>query len=317
MEECKVYKIGVDLGGTNIAVGIVDNNYKIVAGAHTPTLPGRGAEAVVDDIVNCISNALQLSGIDIGECAGIGVGSPGTCDSLEGTVVQAYNLNWFSVPVCRMLTGRLGLPAYLGNDADCAALGETVAGAGKGCSDALMVTLGTGVGAGMVIGGRIYAGHRTLGGEAGHMCICMDGEQCSCGEKGCWEAYASATALIAQGERAATDHPESALARIGKLDGLKIFTAMHEGDETAKEVVRRYCGYVAVGLVNLVNVLYPEVIIMGGGICNQGETLLGPVREYIAEHFFVGRREVMPKLVRAALGNNAGIIGAAAQLAGK
>ena len=312
-----MYKIGVDLGGTNIAVGIVNEENVMVANAHTPTDPGRGAQAVVDDMAECISNALQLSGIGIEECLGIGVGSPGTCDAENGVVVQAFNLGWFQVPVCRMLSERFGIPAYLGNDADCAALGEVVAGAAVGSRDALMVTLGTGVGGGVIIDGRIYAGHHTLGGEAGHMCICMDGEPCTCGEKGCWEAYASATALIRQGERAAAVHPESRLNAMGKLDGLKIFTAMHDGDETAAQVVEAYCRYVAVGLVNLVNVLYPEVIILGGGICAQGETLLAPVRRYIAEHFFVGRPEVMPRLVTAKLGNDAGIIGAAALCGGR
>ena len=243
----------------------------------------------------------------------MGIGSPGTCDASRGVVVQAFNLDWFDVPLCQMLSERLGgIKVYLGNDADCAALGEVVAGAAKGATDALMVTLGTGVGSGMILNGSIYAGHRTLGGEAGHMCICMDGEACSCGEKGCWEAYASATALIRQAERAAAEHPESVLNASGKLNGLKIFTAFHEGDAAAATVVENYCRYVAVGLVNLINALYPEVIIMGGGICAQGETLLGPIRKYIAEHFFVGKREIMPRLVVAQLGNDAGIIGAAA-----
>lgn len=309
-----MYKIGVDLGGTNIAVGIVDENFHIVAGAHTPTSPERGVEAVVDDVVECVNNALLFSGMDLSQCSGIGIGSPGTCDGENGVVVQAFNLGWFNVPVCRMLSERLGLPAYLGNDADCAALGETVAGAAKGCRSALMVTLGTGVGGGIIIDGKIYAGYRTLGGEIGHTCICLDGEMCSCGQRGCWEAYASASALIRQGEAAAVEHPESSLAKMGRLDGLKIFTAMHEGDETASEVIRRYCRYVGVGLVNMVNSIYPEVIIMGGGICNQGEALLGPVREFVAEHFFVGNRQVMPRIVRAELGNDAGIIGAAALL---
>lgn len=308
-----MYKIGVDLGGTNIAVGVVNEENAIVASAHTPTTPERGAEAVVTDIANCIANALQLGGIELKECLGIGIGSPGTCDAANGVVVQAFNLGWFNVPVCQMLSDHFnGIDVHLGNDADCAALGEVVAGAAKGAEDALMVTLGTGVGGGVIIDGHIYAGHRTLGGEAGHICICMDGEPCSCGEKGCWEAYASATALIRQAERAAAAHPESALNNVGKLNGLKIFTALHEGDQTAIDVLNSYCRYVAVGLVNLINVLYPEVIILGGGVCAQGETLLSPIREYIAEHFFVGKREVMPRLVVAELGNDAGIIGAAA-----
>ena len=307
-----MYKIGVDLGGTNIAVGVVDENYTMVATAHTPTGAERGADAVIADIANCIDNALLLSGIEVSECAGIGIGSPGSCDAAKGTVRHAYNLNWFDVPVCAKLSERFGIPAYLGNDADCAALGEVVAGAARGSEDALMVTLGTGVGGGMIIGGKIYAGHNTLGGEAGHMCISMDGEPCSCGQKGCWEAYASASALIRQGEKAARENPESKLAQMGKLDGLKIFTAFHEGDAAARAVVEQYCRYIGVGLVNLINFVYPEVIILGGGVCAQGETLLAPVREYIAENFFVGKRELMPRLVKAALGNDAGIIGAAA-----
>ncbi len=307
-----MYRIGVDLGGTNIAVGLVNEENVMVATAHTPTKPERGPEAVIADICSCIDNALLLSGVDIEECAGIGIGSPGTCDSERGVVVQAFNLGWFDVPVCEKLSERFGIKARLDNDANCAALGETVAGAAKGAEDVLMITLGTGVGGGMIINGSIYAGHGNLGGELGHICIAMDGEQCSCGEKGCWEAYASATALIRQGERAAAAEPASKLNEMGKLNGLKIFTAMHEGDETARRVVADYCRYVAVGLVNLVNCIYPKVIILGGGICAQGETLLSPIREYMAEHFFVGKRELMPELRQAQLGNDAGIIGAAA-----
>lgn len=307
-----MYRIGVDLGGTNIAVGIVNENNEMTASAHTPTRAERGADAVIADICNCIDNALLLSGTELGECAGIGIGSPGTCDSEKGVVVQAFNLDWFNVPLCEKIRDHFGIPVKLDNDANCAALGETVAGAARGADDVLMITLGTGVGGGMILKGKIYAGYRNLGGELGHTCIAMDGEECSCGEKGCWEAYASATALIRQGEWAAAAHPESRLNELGKLDGLKIFTAMHEGDETAKQVVEDYCRYVAVGLVNLVNCVYPQVIILGGGICGQGETLLSPIREYMAEHFFVGKRELMPEIKRARLGNDAGIIGAAA-----
>jgi len=307
-----MYRIGVDLGGSKIAVGLVDEDNKIVSKAWTPTRAEAGAEGIVGDILMCVSNALTLYGADIRECAGIGVGSPGTCDVENGTVRNAHNLGWFGVPLCQMLSERTGLPAYVDNDANCAALGEVVAGAAVGCSSALMITLGTGVGGGLIINGKIYSGHRTLGGEFGHSCIMMGGELCSCGKRGCWEAYASATALIRQAERAAEAQPDSALNGLKPLDGEKIFAAAAGGDAAATEVVDKYCEYVAVGIVNLINGIYPQTIIVGGGISAAGERLLDPVREYIANNFFVADRALMPELVKAELGNDAGIIGAAA-----
>ena len=307
-----MYTVGIDLGGTNITAGVVDEDYNIVAKAVVPTQVERDTLAMVLDIGGCINKALYAAGVDMYDCRAIGIGSPGSCDTARGMVIHAYNLGWFDVPIGRMLGERFGVPVYLGNVADCAALGEVVAGAAKGSDSAVMVTLGTGVGGGLVINGRIFAGHRSLGGEIGHVCIQMDGEPCTCGQRGCWEAYASANALIRQAERAVTDHPESALASAGKLDGLKIFTAANEGDGTAAAVVRKYCEYVGVGLVNVVNSFFPEVIILGGGISNAGEALLAPVREYVAEHFFVGDKRFLPRIVKATLGDDAGVIGAAA-----
>lgn len=305
-------RIGIDLGGTNIAVGLVNEKNEIEAKAWTPTRPDIGAEGIVDDMVSCISNALLMAGADIADCASIGLGSPGTCDVAGGSVRNAHNLGWSGVPVCAMLTERTGLPATLDNDASCAALGEVIAGAAKGCSSALMVTLGTGVGGGLIIDGSIFSGFRSLGGEFGHICIDMDGDECTCGERGCWEAYASATGLIHQANEAVKAHPDSTLAQLGELDGRKIFGAAADGDKIACAVVKKYCEYVGIGLTNLINCIYPEAIILGGGVSAAGEQLLGPVREYINKHFFVKDRSLAPKLVRAELGNDAGIIGAAA-----
>jgi len=306
------YTVGVDLGGTNIDVGVVDANYSCVAAAHTPTLPRRGAQAVLDDIARCVRESVGRAGLSLSGLSAVGIGSPGSCDALSGKVFNAHNLGWFGVPVREELGRRLGLPVFLGNDADCAALGETVAGAARGCSDVLMVTLGTGIGGGIVAGGRVYAGHRSLGGELGHMCIEMDGEPCTCGQRGCWEAYSSATALIRRAEAAAARRGDSVLSTLRPLDGLKIFTAADGGDEAASEVVEEYIRCLGVGLVNMINVLYPEVVLLGGGISRQGERLLTPLREYVAGHFFVGIREVMPRIEVASLGEKAGIIGAAA-----
>lgn len=306
------YRIGVDLGGTNIAAGIVDGVHRIVGSASVPTDSSRGAAGVADDIVRCIALALEKAGASLADCTALGVGSPGSCDMENGVVRNAHNLGWESVPLCALLRERTGLPAFVANDADCAALGEVVAGAARGCSSALLITLGTGVGGGLVIDGRIFSGFRSLGGEFGHMCIAMDGEDCTCGERGCWEAYASATALIRQGREAAAAHPESALARLERLDGRSIYAAAAAGDAAAAAVTARYAAYVGVGLVNLVNALFPEVILLGGGVAGAGEALLAPVRAYAAAHYFVRGAAALPDIRAAALGNDAGIIGAAA-----
>lgn len=306
-------RIGIDLGGTKIAAGVIDENYSLLSRAEVPTRASLGAEAVIADMAECARMALAEAGYGISDCAGAGIGSPGLCNTAEGSVRNAHNLGWYGVPVCDMLSKELGIPVKVDNDANCAALGEVVAGSAKGSRSALMVTLGTGVGGGIIINGEIYSGWQSLGGEIGHMCIVMDGEQCSCGEKGCWEAYAASSALVRQAEKAAAEHPESALAACaGELNGKKIFAAVAEGDAVAKAVVERYCAYVGVGIVNLVNAIYPETIIVGGGISAVGETILGPIREYIGEHFFASKKELMPALVQAELGNDAGIIGAAA-----
>ena len=307
-----MYRIGIDLGGTNIAVGIVDAQQQIVGAAHTPTRTRNGVDALLDDIAQCVHSAMDAAGIGLSDCAGAGIGVPGTCDMQHGVVRNAHNLNWNGVGVTDGLQKRLGIPAALGNDADCAALGEVVAGAARGCESALMITLGTGVGGGYVSGGQICSGHRSLGGEFGHICIAMDGEPCSCGQRGCWEAYASATALIRQAKAAAAAHPASALNTAGAMDGRAIYAAAAAGDETACAVTAKYAEYVGVGLVNFINVLFPQVVLIGGGVSGAGEALLEPVRAYVAAHSFVRDAALLPVIRAAERGGDAGIIGAAA-----
>ena len=309
-----MYRIGIDLGGTNIAVGVVNERHEIVSHTSVPTLAHRSPEAVIADMGDAVQAALDQAGITAADCASIGVGSPGTCDSDRGVVVRAYNLGWYEVPVCQMLTERFGIPARLSNDANCAALAEYVAGAGVGCRNMVLITLGTGVGGGIIIDGKIYAGMRSAGAELGHTVLVLDGEPCTCGRRGCWEAYASATALIRQTGQAALAHPESLLASIPAQDinGRTAFDAAEQGDAAARAVVARYCEYVAAGLTDLVNALAPERILLGGGISRQGESLLGPVREYVAAHCFGQRQGAIPVIAEAKLGNEAGIIGAAA-----
>jgi len=306
-----MYRIGIDLGGTNIAVGIVDDAQRIVSASSAPTRARNGAGALLDDIAACVNEALVRGGLSLPDCSGVGIGVPGTCDTARGVVRYAHNIGWDGVPVTAELSRRLGRPVFLANDADCAALGEVAAGAARGCGSALMVTLGTGVGGGFVVGGRIWPGHRGLGGEYGHMCIALDGELCSCGQRGCWEAYASAAALIRQAGEAAKAHPESALNTV-VLNGRTIYETAAAGDAAARAVTARYAEYVGMGLVNFINALFPEVVLLGGGVSGAGEALLAPVRTYVESHAFVRDAALLPEIRAAALGGDAGIIGAAA-----
>ena len=279
-----MYRIGIDLGGTNIAVGVVDDGHAIVSRVSVPTMASRPAAEVVRDMGGAVEQVLARAGASVADCRSMGVGSPGTCNSADGVVERAYNLGWDHVPVCRMLEQRFGIPCRLSNDANCAALAEQVAGAAVGHDNVVLVTLGTGVGGGIIIGGRIYDGMRGAGAELGHTLLVMDGEPCTCGRRGCWEAYSSAT----------------------------VFDAADRGDETARAVVDRYCDYLGAGLVNIVNALAPEVILIGGGISRQGERLLAPVRRYVERNCFGGKDGAVPVIAPAKLGNEAGIIGAAA-----
>ena len=308
-----MYMIGIDLGGTNIAVGVVDETYHISTVHTAPTRAQLGPEALLDDVAACVRAVMEKDGCDPKACVGVGLGAPGSCDRAAGIVRYAPNLDWHGVPAAKMLSERLGgVKVVLGNDADCAALAETVAGAATGSESVLLITLGTGVGGGLINGGRIAFGFRGRGGEFGHMVIDMDGEKCGCGQVGCWEAYASATALVRQAMRAAQAHPESKLNDLLPLDGRKIYEAAAAGDETAKAVTDKYAEYVGVGLVGLINAVAPEIVLLGGGVSGAGEMLLAPVRRYVRMHAFLKEPALLPDIRAAKLGNDAGIIGAAA-----
>lgn len=242
----------------------------------------------------------------------MGVGSPGACDPQTGVVKRAYNLNWFDVPVCRMLHQRFGIPVRLGNDANCAALAEVVAGAAVGCQDMVLITLGTGVGSGIISRGKILSGLRGGAGEAGHMLLVLDGEPCTCGRRGCWEAYASATGPDPPDPSGGAGASGVTAGSGGGDHRRTAFDAAGQGDAAAKAVVAQYAVYVAAGLTDFVNILAPEMILLGGGISRQGEALLAPIREYVATHCFGQREGAIPTIAAAKLGNEAGIIGAAA-----
>ena len=308
------YRIGIDIGGTKIASGLVDENYRILLKKTIPTLSERPYMEIIEDMAQMVRELISEAGIDSSEIAGIGIGCAGAPDRKNGTILYSNNLGWYNVPLAGELRKLLGIPVSIDNDANAAALGETLAGSAKGSSCVVMITLGTGVGGGIIIDGKIFAGSHHTGAEAGHHVIVSGGEPCTCGRKGCYEAYASTTALIRMAEKSARLHPESQLASSlkenGRLNGMLIFNAVHQGDETARKVLDEYLFYVSEGLVNLVNIFDPEKIVIGGGISAQGELILEPVRRRLAQDVFC-KAVPLPEVVCATLGNDAGIIGAA------
>ena len=245
----------------------------------------------------------------------MGIGSPGTCNADTGIVEYSNNLRFENLPLRDMLQGMLGRKVYIENDANAAALGEALAGAAKGAQSCVCITLGTGVGGGIIIDGKIYGGFNFAGAELGHTVIVVDGEMCTCGRQGCWEAYASATGLINQTRRAMVNHPESAMWQIcedlEQVNGRTAFDGMRAGDPVAKEVVDTYIKYVATGLVNVINIFQPEVLCIGGGICKEGDTLLVPLEAQIRRERYSKYSTHQTRLCVATLGNDAGIIGAA------
>lgn len=310
-----MFTIGIDLGGTNIVAAVVDEKYNIIAKAKTPTAVPRSADLIFDDIAKVCKEAVEKAGLTMNDISSVGLGTPGTVNS-DGVIEFANNLNFDNVPAKDMIIERLGdKPVYVANDANCAALGEAYAGCGNGAKNFIAVTLGTGVGSGVIIDGKIVTGVNNAGGECGHMVIVVDGEACTCGRHGCWEAYASATALISQTKKAMEQYPDSVMHQLakeeGKVSGKTAFDAMRRGDIAGIKVVDQYIKYVACGIINLVNALQPEIICVGGGICNEGETLLRPLRRYIEAERYSVYSKIQTKILKAELGNDAGIIGAA------
>lgn len=312
----KKYRIGVDLGGTNIKVGIVDEQNHIIAKRSVKTYVERPWQEVVKDIGDTVLGLLEETKIKEEQCISLGLGSPGTVDSKTGVVVFSNNFDWHDIPLKKELEHYISIPIFISNDANCAALGETIAGAAKNCKNAVLLTLGTGVGGGVILDGKIFEGGFAGGAELGHTTIIAGGEPCTCGRKGCLEAYTSATALIRDTVKAAKDNPNSEICKICEgnienIDGMTAFEGMRRGDDSAKKVVENYINYLGEGIVNFINIFRPEKVILSGGVCNEGEKLTNPLNEYVKKYSFAGEKSFIAEVVRAELGNDAGIIGAA------
>ena len=311
-----MYRIGVDLGGTNIAVGVVNDDLKIIGRGKVKTKAPRPAEEIFDDIALAVELAVKDAGISMDDVVSVGVGTPGSVNKENGYIEFSNNLEFNQVPAKEMLEARIGKPIYLENDANCAALGEAIAGVGKGVGNFVAVTLGTGVGSGIIVNGKIVSGVNYAGGEMGHTVIMVNGLQCNCGRKGCWEQYASATALISQTKAAMLENKDSKMWQLcnGNVDnasGRTAFDAMRLGDETAQKVVDNYIYYISVGITNIINTFQPEFVCVGGGISHEGETLLAPLRKHVESERYSIYASRQTKIVAAELGNDAGIFGAA------
>ncbi len=298
LEERGPVRLGVDIGGTNIKLGLVDSREQLLLSRSVPT-PAEGPEAVAAEIGRQALKLLEELGVAPAQCLGAGLGVPGT---VEGDMVlYSNNLRWDDVPLVRLLKPYLPMPIEMANDADCAALGETVAGAGAGYRNVVLLTLGTGVGGGVVVNGELLKGC-----EPGHVVIAEGGELCTCGRRGCLEAYASATALKREGARAAGRPVEPE----------EIFAAAEAGDPELRVVAEAYIRRLGTGVVNLINLFRPELLLLGGGVSQQGETLLEPLRAMAKRECFGGEKGKLPEMRIAALGNRAGMIGAASLIKG-
>lgn len=309
------YYIGIDLGGTNIKAGVVDEEFKIIGKASVKTNCPRPAEEICADMARVSEMACSDAGISVNDVEWIGVGTPGIADNKNGVIVYANNLDFHDVPVREYIQKSINKPVYVANDANAAAYGEYLAGAAKGAKNAVCITLGTGVGAGIIVEGKILTGSNFAGAELGHTVIDPAGPKCTCGRKGCFEVFSSATGLIRMTKEAAEADSSSVLNDYFKEDGhysaRHAFNAMRAGDKSGKEVVDKYCRYLALGIANAINIFQPDILCIGGGVCNEGDPLLVPVKELVAQEIYSKMLAKNTKIVVAMLGNDAGIIGAA------
>jgi glucokinase len=306
--------VAVDLGGTKIAIGLVNDGYRVLARDECPTQASEGVAAVVERLASAVERLAVSSGL--GSLYGVSVAAAGGIDSVQGIVILSPNLpGWRGVHLRDMLGRRLGVKVWLHNDAKAAALGEHRFGAGKGASNLIHLTVGTGIGGAIIIGGKLYTGAGGVAGEIGHMTIDVNGPRCPCGNTGCLEMLASGKAMVRDALARLSAGEESLLTGmvngdLGRISAREVGLAAERGDSLAAGVIARAANYLGVGMVNLVNIFNPEVIIVGGGVANLGDRLLDPAREVVRERAFPMASAAV-RIVTARLGNDASLLGAA------
>ncbi len=307
------YAIGVDLGGTKTLTALVGSGGEVVARVRRAT-PRSGPEAVIEAIIASVAGLSDRSGIAPGATLGVGVGAPGPLDPDTGVVFEPPNMPfWRDVPLASLLAERLGVPVFVENDANAAAMGEHWAGAGRGVDDLVYITVSTGIGGGLILGGRLYRGAGGTAGEIGHMVIAHGGPRCGCGRFGCLEAMASGTAIAREARRAVEAGRPTVLSRLSSdaISAEAVARAAADGDPLAREIFAGAAAALGVGVANLVNLLNPALVIIGGGVAKAGEMLFAPVRRIVREEAFE-RPAALVRVIPAALGDDVGAVGAAA-----
>lgn len=307
--------IGVDIGGTNVTAGLVSSEGKILFQKSCPTLPLRGWDTVIQDIIKLVRDIFNQSQ-EPEKILGIGIGVPGVADNKTGNVINCVNLGWENMPLGKTLAEEFNKPVYIDNDASVAALAEFENGALKGTQNSILITLGTGIGGGFIINGKLYGGTNNIGSEIGHMIIGENFYNCNCGKNGCFETFSSATALIKYTRKLMEEAEEDTVIRnyighdLDKLDAKIIFDCAKAGDRLALSSVNRLVDYLLIGITNLINLLDPEVIALGGGVSKAGDYLLELINNRIHEKILF-KDMSYSKIVIAKHGNDAGIIGSA------
>lgn len=309
-----MFTIGIDLGGTNIAVGLV-KDMTVVDKMSMKTNVPRSIESMVDDMALMVRTLQDRNGLHNGEIRYIGVGVPCTANEDNGHMEDADNLGFEDVEFISLLQTRTGLPVYFGNDANVAAWGEFLAGGYQGDS-MVMITLGTGIGGGIILGGHLWKGINYSAGEFGHMVIYGNGVACNCGRRGCFEAYGSATALIQQAKSRMLQDKDTVLWQLcgndlAKVEAKFVFDGVKVNDAACIELMDAYTTYLADGIVNIINIFQPAYVCIGGGVSSAGDMLLNPIREKVANRIYSRNAKKNTEIVLAKLKNDAGILGAA------
>ncbi len=309
-----MYSIGVDIGGSKIAAGIINEDYWLISKKSLP-FPHTGKPLdSIDTIQSLIDDLLTQSSLSMEQISSIGLAVPGSIDYDRGAVIDAHNLDYHDFPLCELVGARYpGVTVYVENDANAAALAEYYGGAFRECSSGLLITIGTGIGGGLVQDGKIFIGGKKNGFEFGHAVLQFGGEPCTCGQRGCIEAYCSAAALVREGRKAAGAHPESAMYRrtqgdLSRINAKLVMDCAREGDAVSIEVYNRFTDYLGATACTAIALFDPEIIAFGGGVSNDGEFLLAPIREYAKKYAFFKNHA---KIVTAEMKNDAGIVGAA------
>ena len=309
-----MYYIGIDLGGTTIGGALAKEDGTLLETKLIPTNMPRGAEEMCADIAALCISICANAGISMDQVGAVGVGSPGVIH--DGIVERATHLSFENVPLAAILEEQLHKNVYLLNDGNAAAYGEFVAGAGKGLSSLLMLTIGTGIGGGMIIDGKIYSGFNGASAEMGHIVIDASGRPCRCGKRGCFERYCSAIALIEDTKTAMRENPGSRMwelcgGDLDTVDGHTPFDAAEKGDRAAAEVVDNFMKYLSIGVSNLVSLMQPQVLCIGGGISARGDAITIPLNRYVTAQSYIHDADRRTKIAVGELANLAGVIGAA------